>query len=96
MHERARPGASTPPDGAAAARLAQRQHRYMPATLLGYIAQGGQYFRASQLVWDQSSQSVTTSEVRYVGPSVEVTGEKMHVNLATGQVRFDGPVEVGI
>jgi hypothetical protein len=65
-------------------------------TLVGYIAEGGQYFKAEELAWDRSSSSVTTEEVRYVGPSLEVTGERMRVNLETGVVKFEGPVEVGI
>lgn len=65
-------------------------------TLTGYITEGGQFFQASELLWDESARSVSTQEVRYVSPSLEVRGERMNIDLETGTVRFDGEVEVGV
>jgi hypothetical protein len=65
-------------------------------TLLGHITDGDQYFKAAELSWDQSSNTVRTSEISYVGPGFEVSGEQMSIDLPTGVVHFHGPVEMGI
>ncbi len=65
-------------------------------TLVGQLVVGGQYFSARELKWNQETATVQVSEVRYVGPGVEVSGRKMYIDLATGEVRFEGPVEAGI
>ncbi|MCH7472336.1 hypothetical protein IIA79_05225 [bacterium] len=65
-------------------------------TLEGYIETGGQYFEAKEVTWDQGTKLVSATTVRYVGPHIEVTGERMSIDLATGIVTFDGPVEASI
>jgi hypothetical protein len=65
-------------------------------TLLGEVSQGGHYFKADELSWDQGEMQVRTKAVQYTGPSIQVTGQGMSVNLENGEVRFDGPVDVGI
>lgn len=65
-------------------------------SIIGRLVNGGQYFSANKLRWDQSQKRVEVSEVRYIGPGVEVTGKSMSINLATGEVTFQGPVEAGI
>lgn len=65
-------------------------------TLIGRIAEGGQYFKAEELSWDESQMKVSTKEVQYVGPNLEVSGRQMSIDMRTGEVAFDGPVEVGI
>jgi hypothetical protein len=65
-------------------------------TLIGQIAEGGHYFKAEELSWDQSEQRVSTKEISYRGPGIDVSGKQMSIDLETGEVRFDGPVDVGI
>lgn len=65
-------------------------------TLTGYIFGSKQYFTAQELYWDKDSSSITAHAVRYVGPSVEVSGSKMRINLLDKSVSFEGPVEAGI
>lgn len=65
-------------------------------SIIGRLVNGGQYFSAKKLRWDQNQQRVEVSEVRYIGPGVEVTGKSMSIDLATGEVTFQGPVEAGI
>ncbi len=65
-------------------------------TLTGYIYEGEQYFTAQELYWDKDSSSITAHAVRYIGPSVEVSGSKMRINLLDKSVVFEGPVEAGI
>lgn len=65
-------------------------------TLLGQVAQGGHFFKAEELSWDQGEMRVRTRQVQYRGPSIDVSGRGMSVNLENGEVRFDGEVEVGI
>lgn len=65
-------------------------------SLIGQLVDGGQYFSARRLRWNQNEETVQVSEVRYVGPSVEVSGQTMIIDLATGEVQFQGPVEAGI
>jgi len=65
-------------------------------TLIGSIEGTGQYFSADQLSWDQAEHTITTKTVRYVGPHVDVTGQQMSINMDTGVVTFEGPVEAAI
>jgi len=65
-------------------------------TLVGEVTGTYQYFSATELAWDQGTNVVTTSSVRYVGPRIEVRGEEMSVDLRTGNVSFAGPVEAGV
>ena len=65
-------------------------------TLIGRIAEGGHYFKAEELSWDELEKRVSTKEVRYIGPGIDVTGKKMSIDMRTGEVTFDGPVDVGI
>jgi hypothetical protein len=65
-------------------------------TLVGSIEGTGQYFSAEKLSWDQAGHTVTTETVRYVGPHVDVTGKQMRINMDTGVVTFEGPVEAAI
>jgi hypothetical protein len=65
-------------------------------TLIGRIAEGGQYFKAEELSWDEAQMKVSTKEVQYVGPNLEVSGRQMSIDMRTGEVSFDGPVDVGI
>jgi len=69
---------------------------HVRGSLVGRIAAGGHTFSADELSWDEGQKKVTTSEVRYVGPNLDVSGKRMSVDLETGTVSFDGPVEVGI
>lgn len=64
--------------------------------LIGHLIEGNQYFSAERLVWDVNSKQVDIEKVRYIGPSVEVTGRSTRIDLATGEVMFSGPVEAGI
>jgi hypothetical protein len=64
--------------------------------IVGQLVDSGQYFSARKLTWDQGGATVIVSEVRYVGPSVEVTGRTMVIDLTSGEVSFEGPVEAGI
>lgn len=66
---------------------------HVSGTLIGSIEGTGQYFLAESLSWDQAQLYVTAEKVRYIGPHVDVTGEKMQIDLATGEVSFLGPVE---
>jgi hypothetical protein len=65
-------------------------------TLVGSIEGTGQYFSAERLSWDQAGHTVTTETVRYVGPHVDVTGQQMRIDMNTGTVTFEGPVEAAI
>lgn len=65
-------------------------------TLTGYIYGSDQYFTAQELYWDKDKSVVTAHAVRYVGPSVDVSGSEMSIDLITKAVRFEGPVEAGI
>ena len=65
-------------------------------TLIGSIVGTGQYFSADKLSWDQAGHTVSTETVRYVGPHVDVTGQKMRIDMDTGIVTFEGPVEAAI
>jgi hypothetical protein len=64
--------------------------------LIGHLIEGNQYFSAEKLVWNVNSKQVQIEEVRYIGPSVEVTGHSTRIDLATGEITFTGPVEAGI
>ncbi|MCC7479357.1 hypothetical protein IT575_13005 [bacterium] len=65
-------------------------------TLTGRIYESDQYFTAQEIYWDKDSSTVTAHAVRYIGPSVEVSGSKMRINLQDKSVVFEGPVEAGI
>lgn len=65
-------------------------------SIIGRLVSGGQYFAAQKLKWDRDQKRVRVSEVRYIGPGVEVSGKSMSIDLATGEVNFQGPVEAGI
>jgi hypothetical protein len=65
-------------------------------TLHGTISAGGHQFLAEEMSWNQSRHEVTTRQISYRGPGVDVNGKQMSINLETGEVRFDGPVDVGI
>jgi hypothetical protein len=65
-------------------------------TIIGQIKQSNQFFSAEKLSWNLSSHSVRAERVRYVGPNIEVSGAAMTIDLATGVVEFDGPVQAGI
>lgn len=65
-------------------------------TLHGSISAGGHEFLAKEMNWNQSQHKVTTKEISYRGPGVDVSGKEMSIDLETGEVRFDGPVDVGI
>jgi hypothetical protein len=69
---------------------------HVKGTLKGDIAAGGHHFLAEEMSWDQSQKLVTTKEISYRGPGISVTGKDMSINLETGEVRFAGPVDVGI
>lgn len=69
---------------------------YVKGTLTGYLVGSQQFFSAAELAWDQQDKSVTARKVTYTGPHVEVSGEEMQVDMATGEVRFRGPVDAGI
>jgi hypothetical protein len=65
-------------------------------TLYGTISEGGHSFLAKEMKWDQAQDLVETAEISYSGPGVAVSGKQMSIDLNTGVVRFDGPVDVGI
>ncbi|MDQ3023671.1 MAG: hypothetical protein M3R04_04680 [bacterium] len=46
--------------------------------------------------WDESEMRISTKEVSYVGPNLEVSGKQMTIDMKTAEVTFDGPVVVGI
>ncbi len=64
----------------------------------GNIRGTGQYFSGSHLSWDRSGNAIEVDEVYYVGPNIEVRGERMTVELDPDNLRvtFDGPVEAGV
>jgi len=65
-------------------------------TLHGNITAGGHEFLAEELSWDQSQHHVIANEISYSAPGVAVSGKQMSIDLETGEVRFNGPVDVGI
>ena len=65
-------------------------------TIVGNIVGSEQFFSAENLTWDQSTEQVSASAVSFVGPSLEVMGERMVIELATGEVRFEGTVTAGV
>jgi hypothetical protein len=65
-------------------------------TLMGQIAEGGHSFLAKEMSWDQGLMRVSTKEIQYRGPGVDVSGKEMSIDLETGEVRFNGTVDVGI
>ena len=65
-------------------------------SITGQIYGTDQFFEARRLVWMQDSNSVRTETVRYIGPFVDVTGDRMDFDVATGEITFDGPVTAGI
>jgi hypothetical protein len=64
-------------------------------TLVGHVVGGNHFFSAEELVWDQSVALVTARRVHYVGPALDISGDSMTIDMATGKVQFDGPVEAG-
>jgi hypothetical protein len=65
-------------------------------TIVGHIVGSEQFFSAEDLTWDQSTEQVRATTVSFVGPSLEVKGERMVIELDTGEVRFDGTVTAGV
>jgi hypothetical protein len=64
-------------------------------SLVGHVIGGNHYFAAEELYWDQSEARISARRVHYVGPALDVSGDSMSIDLATGQVDFTGPVEAG-
>jgi hypothetical protein len=65
-------------------------------SITGNIDGTNAYFEAKNLMWNQDSNLVEAHSVRYIGPYVDVTGERMLIDVKTGHVIFDGPVTAGI
>lgn len=64
--------------------------------ITGSISGTGQYFSGKRLSWDRNENIVSADEVTFVGQNIEVHGQKMHINMETGEVTFEGPVEAGV
>lgn len=64
--------------------------------ITGSISGTGQYFSGKRLSWDRNQKFVTADEVTFVGQKIEVHGQKMHINMETSEVTFEGPVEAGV
>ena len=65
-------------------------------TIIGEVLGTGQFFEAEQLHWRLDEKQITANKVVYRGPNIDVSGEKMTLNLATGEVTFAGLVEAGV
>lgn len=74
----------------------KKESAQVEGTLIGYIVGSQQFFSASTLTWDPNGRLVTATRVTFSSPHMEVTGDRMTINLETGEVRFEGPVEAGI
>jgi hypothetical protein len=69
---------------------------HVSGTLIGSIVGTEQYFSAERLSWNQVEGTVNAEIVRYIGPHCEVTGAAMQIDLASGQIKFNGPVQAAI
>lgn len=65
-------------------------------SLTGLIVGTDQYFEATGLLWDQLSSQIRTSTVTYRAGGIEVDGERMCLDLVTGEITFEGPVEARV
>jgi hypothetical protein len=64
--------------------------------LLGHLVSSGQYFSAKHLLWSLNEKYVTVEDITYIGPSIEVHGRQMRIDLASGTIDFQGSVEAGV
>lgn len=64
--------------------------------LLGHLLASGQYFSAKHLIWSLNEKYVTVEDMTYIGPSIEVHGRQMRIDLASGTIDFQGSVEAGV
>lgn len=55
-----------------------------------------QYFEATRLTWDRREPVVRTDKVVYRTKNIDVNGERMALNLRTGEVNLEGKVEAGV
>lgn len=65
-------------------------------TITGEVLGTGQFFEAQELHWRLDEKQITASKVIYRGPNIDVSGEQMTLNLATGEISFEGLVEAGV
>jgi hypothetical protein len=57
---------------------------------------GDQYFEATRLTWNMNESVIRSDKVVYRAPSIDVSGERMILDLATGGIEFEGKVEAGV
>jgi lipopolysaccharide export system protein LptC len=55
-----------------------------------------QYFEATKLIWNLNEDMVHTDKVVYRAPNIDVSGERMTLDLSTRVVTFEGKVEAGV
>ena len=65
-------------------------------SLVGHITGSSLFFETQELIWRQDENRINTAKVTYRAPNIEVTGERMTLDLETGVVRFEGAVEAGV
>jgi len=65
-------------------------------TITGEVLGTGQFFEAQELHWRLDKQQVSANKVIYRGPNIDVSGEQMTLDLATGEIAFEGLVEAGV
>jgi hypothetical protein len=65
-------------------------------SLVGHVTGSDQYFEAQKLSWFQDESLIHTDKVTYRAPSIDVSGERMTLDLETGVVRFEGAVKAGV
>jgi hypothetical protein len=68
----------------------------LSGSLTGHVTGSDQYFEATKLTWKLDSTLVRTDKVVYRAPNIDVSGERMILDLASGEVRFEGQVEAGV
>lgn len=64
--------------------------------LQGRIEESEQYFEANELIWDITGSAITTRDVSYHSPTIEVTGGCMCIDLKTGEIIFEETVDASI
>jgi len=68
----------------------------LSGSLTGHVTGSDQYFAATKLTWKLDGTLIRTDKVVYRAPNIDVSGERMTLDLASGEVRFEGQVEAGV
>jgi len=77
----------------------------MSGSLVGHVTGSDQFFEATRLTCDLNGTVTDTDEVVYLvytdkvvyrAPNIDVSGERMILELPSGVVKFEGEVEAGV